>query len=811
MNSIEKSLFKYASVADTWLNKEYNRLRDTINFFKKFTNRDFLEKAEWEDFKEMGTHINSFRSNPLAGGRALGKILNHSLEHYREQFVNLFYGQDDLSFRLDSFIANIRFFNIGSTSEIISYAFPDKYVPMNTVDRNAVDILGVQTGIKKGDSQGVQFVKFNEAIKPIAEKYVEIVGQRTDLPLPIEMDKFFWFVASEEGNSNEEGAETEEDNIIEMPPGEPRYWLLSPGENAYRWDDFYNNGYAAIGWDEMGDLSSLTKIQIQELLQQLFGTTSSKKNDTLALYQFGHVMRKGDIIIAKRGTTEYVGYGIVTSDYYYKPDVPDYRHRHNVKWVAKGSWPDKDIVTKTLTDITKYPDYVSRLRKLLKIDISGGLNNEVQYWWLNANPKYWNILDRKIGETQAYTSHNDANNKRRIYEYFKQVKPGDLVVGYQTSPVRRILAIFEVVKGLHLNSEKREVFEFVIKKFLEEPISWDQVTSLPELKNSEVVNNNQGSLFRLSPIEFDAIQNLISETTGTYNASPKTKYTYETALGESSLAAETFDRFIQILERKKQVILQGPPGTGKSFLANILLKYLTEDQRELYEKVQFHPSYAYEDFVQGLRPKLEGTGIDRLDGIFKILCDRATRALNNNTGQKFVIMIDEINRGNLSKIFGELLYLLEYRSEKIKLTYSPELDFSIPENLYLIGTMNTADRSLALVDYALRRRFAFIDLAPDYDILRNKMMVDKGIDKDKLIQNLKSVNETIYNNLSLGPGFQIGHSYFLRRQNGKIEMITMDLLHIIWAYELEPLLLEYYFDSPKEVENLKKAFFNGML
>ncbi|MEZ4941929.1 MAG: AAA family ATPase [Saprospiraceae bacterium] len=632
-----------------------------------------------------------------------------------------------------------------------------------------------------------------------------------------------------------------QNDIQRLNRGLRNYFKFAPGPQASEWNRFYEAGIAGLNYTELGlgDISSLDSLEAINVQAGL--PPDSQSNSTWNLWLFKQAQR-GDVLFASKGTNSCIGIGIIEDKYEFKgPDEP-YAHQRKTNWITdkvynytaqalKGKKslfrPDTFSPTKAAEFILNeyarlYPELVPVFQKYeLPYSVSPAQEpafseedagaTEENYWWLNANPKYWNILDHKVGEIQSYTSHNEARNKRRIYEYFRQVQPGDLVIGYQTSPVKKILAIYEIAKSLHQHPEKGEIFEFRIQEFLREPITWEQITNLPELKNSEVVINNQGSLFKLSPEEFESIQNLIAESTASYNEAEKAPYTRETAIKESNLPPEILDRYVQLLERKKQIIFQGPPGTGKSYLANILLKLLTGDKREQYEKVQFHPSYAYEDFVEGLRPRLEGAGVERRDGIFKMICDRATRALNNDTGQKFVILIDEINRGNLSKIFGELLYLLEYRgNEKIKLTYSPELEFGIPENLYIIGTMNTADRSLALVDYALRRRFSFINLAPDYNVLEREIQVAAGIDKNKLIQNLESLNKTIQGTPSLGEGFLIGHSYFLPRQNNKHVAITPGMLELIWAYELEPLLLEYYFDVPEEVKNLKKTLFDGL-
>ena len=206
-------------------------------------------------------------------------------------------------------------------------------------------------------------------------------------------------------------------------------------------------------------------------------------------------------------------------------------------------------------------------------------------------------------------------------------------------------------------------------------------------------------------------------------------YTREQALTDSGLTEDTFREHWAVLQDKRQVVLQGPPGTGKTYLAEIYGRLLVAGDMQRLEVVQFHPSYSYEDFVEGYRPTKRG-GLEVREGIFKLVCGKA-----RESSEPTVLIIDEINRGDLSKIFGELLYLLEYRGKQIKLTHNPKLTFEIPDNLYLIGTMNTADRSLALIDYALRRRFSFISLEPQYDLVR-QLVTSNNVDIDRLIRNL---------------------------------------------------------------------------
>jgi 5-methylcytosine-specific restriction endonuclease McrBC GTP-binding regulatory subunit McrB len=218
--------------------------------------------------------------------------------------------------------------------------------------------------------------------------------------------------------------------------------------------------------------------------------------------------------------------------------------------------------------------------------------------------------------------------------------------------------------------------------------------------------------------------------------------------------------------------------------------------------VQFHQSYSYEDFIQGFRPNPEG-GFFRKDGVFMRFCQRAEKDL----GSPYFFIIDEINRGNLSKIFGELMMLIEAdkrgAEHAVPLTYSDgDERFSIPENVHIIGTMNTADRSLAMVDYALRRRFAFFDLPPQFNEKFKSFLLNQGITEptvNQVMGKLSSLNQTIRNDKNLGAGFEIGHSYFCSVEGVTVDQEDEWFNHII-DREVGPQLLEFWFDDKAKAE-----------
>lgn len=263
-------------------------------------------------------------------------------------------------------------------------------------------------------------------------------------------------------------------------------------------------------------------------------------------------------------------------------------------------------------------------------------------------------------------------------------------------------------------------------------------------------------------------------------------------LSEVFINEERYTKLVNLLKAKKNIILQGAPGVGKTFSARRLAySIMGERDTNRIMMVQFHQSYSYEDFIMGYRPT--ETGFKLTPGPFYEFCKKAQA-----DDRDYFFIIDEINRGNLSKIFGELLMLIEKdkRGQKLRLLYSNEL-FSVPKNVHIIGMMNTADRSLAMIDYALRRRFAFFELDPAFDSDGFEAMVDE-INNQKykaLIEQIKALNEFISKDESLGKGFRIGHSYLITD-----EEMSDEWLSSVIEFELLPLLDEYWFDEPSKIE-----------
>lgn len=636
-----------------------------------------------------------------------------------------------------------------------------------------------------------------------------------------------------------QGLKTE---IIQINKEIRNYFKFAPGSQAIEWQRFFTDKVIAVDFD----FNDLTMFTSREEMNQYKGLQDNDDSNTtwnLWLFKTANI---DDVVFATKGVNTCIGIGIIQGNYSYDKNAENYKHKRTVKWITDKVYqykadlkgyktlfrPDTFSPTKVYEFILNeyvrlYPELTSIFdeNNLIYTDKNAFVgavaepvdeykpeqeeNDPLNFWWLNANPKIWSISNYVEGQRQTYTTHNEKGNKRRVYKYFEAAKPGDLIIGYESTPTKQIKAIYEVTKGIH-NTVKGEEIEFELVEKLEIPVHWNELKHNAALQHCEVLINNQGSLFKLTEEEFDIIREIIDNkninTEKLLQSSNIKKYKFIEDSDKPFISEADFLQTVALLKRKKNIILQGPPGVGKTFIARKLAYEIMQEVKDSnIEMVQFHQSYSYEDFIQGLRPTQKG-GFDLKDGIFYTFCQRALA----HPERPFFFVIDEINRGNLSKIFGELMMLIEAdkRDEKfaLKLTYAEDEEdrFYVPQNLYIIGTMNTADRSLAIVDYALRRRFAFVTLQPDYGDNFRLFLSNKGLSAglvEHICSTITKVNCKIKDDVNLGEGFQIGHSYFCTFQTNEDENKWWNE---ILSFELKPLLEEIWFDDSLKVTDILK-------
>ncbi|ETI69449.1 AAA family ATPase [Neobacillus vireti] len=365
LSNVEKYLHLFKEDAANWFKENDDYIHKSYHFFEQFKEKENLEKVEWEEIQELGEHINAFRM-PLAKKRALGNM-NASIEHYRNSFDYLIYGTAPIVERIDHFISDEKYklFGFGTSvvSELIGNLFPEDYCFYNQRDKVAVEnILGLVPKYARGDTYGERLLKFQNCLKEneLVQKYVEIVGKQTSLPIYYEVDQFFSFLFETFGKKENLPEDTDS----------PQYWLLGAGKGSFMWEDFYQNEMIGIGWEEIGDVRQYTsQREVTAALKEAFQLDHNPTNDALANYQFANEMKIRDYVFIKKGTKKIIAYGKIISDYKYDPTRELYHSIRKVEWITTGEW---DIVheqdrlnTKTLTDITPFEDYVERLLEII--------------------------------------------------------------------------------------------------------------------------------------------------------------------------------------------------------------------------------------------------------------------------------------------------------------------------------------------------------------------------------------------------------------------------------------------------------------
>lgn len=562
----------------------------------------------------------------------------------------------------------------------------------------------------------------------------------------------------------------EENGIGDNDIKTKKYWLYSLGKQEMYWDTFYQSGIMAIGWEEFDNLKNFkNKKEIEKKLNEYYNDSIRHYNDANTLWQFANEIQTGDIIFAKKGTNIIVAMGVVTSDYILDKNQKIFKHKRKIDWKFKGNWKynKSQIVQK------KYNLKPSEIEILAEIysDPKNFEDNTIS-------------LDRYDPDDQTYVITVPSYRKNSKLNFSKPTV-------YRAFDVFKEKGIFEAVENPYYSKTRYFTYD-----------PEDIFSSDSNLINNDDWEDNKHQLLQKTLTDITNFKELIRDITSFFihdieffeYETGLPIYTSEDFLEEAYIDEKEYNVLVNLLNNKKNLIIQGAPGVGKTFLAK-RLAYSIMGVKDInrVQMVQFHQSYSYEDFIMGFRPSKENFELKQ--GSFYKFCKKAEDDDEND----YFFIIDEINRGNLSKIFGELFMLIEKdkrgEKNKIQLLYSEE-SFFIPKNLYIIGLMNTADRSLAMVDYALRRRFSFFNLKPGFSSEGFKAY-QENVDIENfntLIETVVELNEEIKNDESLGEGFVIGHSYF---SNIK----SYEQLEFIIDYEIIPLLKEYWFDEPDKVEN----------
>ncbi len=484
---------------------------------------------------------------------------------------------------------------------------------------------------------------------------------------------------------------------------------------------------------------------------------------------------------------------------------------------------DENITNVDEEFLMKYPEFRKFKNPGKKSDGNMGDPDtlETNYWLYSPGEgaNKWNKYFKNnvmgigfsdIGDLSQYESKNDIrekvleitndNNKHTndilaLWQFANEVKEGDVI--YAKRGMSEIIGRGIVTGNYYYDEEFDKDHKHMLKVNWKTKGNWKYDGKLPMKTLTDITIYTE---------MLNNIQNFFDDDpTGGEEIIEYPPYPEEDFLKEVFLDEEEYNTLVNLLLNKKNIIIQGAPGVGKTYVSKRLAySIMGVKDKEKVELVQFHQSYSYEDFIMGYRPSNDGFELEK--GIFYDFCKKAEIDEDN----MYFFIIDEINRGNLSKIFGELFMLIEgdKRGYPVKLLYNKE-SFSIPNNIYIIGLMNTADRSLAMLDYALRRRFRFYDLKPAFDTHDFKKYMGEldSIKFNEMVNLIKDLNDEISKDEVLGEGFQIGHSYF---SNLTKENVDNELNNIV-EYEIIPLLKEYWFDEKDNVNKWTNRLRNVIL
>ena len=630
--------------------------------------------------------------------------------------------------------------------------------------------------------------------------------------------------------------------------GSKNVWAMNAGEGGFAREWWLEGGYVALDWGVTGtDLAPLnTEDEVRAALEPF-------DLPGVAIGQFVNLrlnLRRGDIVVMSSDEPGWHHFGIVCSDITYlavsdsDPDI--HRNRKGVIWhsqlVRTGNLnlpgpaalmrvvAKNEVVRRRVTDVVRgRPD----APRVWVVRADGGKNTAsfVEHGYVGTS---WDELDLAAcsnlddikAEIRGKQDNDDEQSVGRqagtLKKFLLDMKPGDWVL--TPDPPDDGTFYYGMVLGaptfVHVDDQDNPTDGLPCRQ--RRPVEWfkDDVRRNDELPNNAWL---QPTVYELKDEVRDAFPALVGAPSK--KTARRDPYTVDTMIDEGAfLERDELDRIMAQLERKKNLILQGPPGTGKTFLAKrFAYARMGERADERIASVQFHQSYSYEDFVGGYRPAVtddQQLVFESRDGAFLRLCQRAREA----PYERFVMLIDEINRGNLSRVFGELLMLIE--ADKRSPEHAVELQhrmadvdstdgkFFVPPNVYIIGTMNLADRSLTGMNVAMRRRFAFAELRPQFDNRRFAAEVKKTGMLDDMLDRIRTrmvaLNATIEDDASLGRQYAVGHSFFCPDSDGPPGGDWDAWYEAVVEFEIRPLLEEYWFDdATKAADEVGKLKLEG--
>ena len=609
-----------------------------------------------------------------------------------------------------------------------------------------------------------------------------------------------------------------------------RYWLYAPGDNAAYWDEFYNLGIMAIGWDEIGDLSDFAKKpDIKNKMIEIYGSKDGPqayKNFVQCTWDFAKEMNIGDVVFVKQGLYKVLGYGIVTSDYYFDKNRNEFCHVRTMDWKKKGVWEHPgQAVQKTLTDITNYTDYVEKLKALF-------MNTDINQFKNILSLKKNIILQGAPGTGKTYNTAAlalnicgvndvDFSNHNAVMERYEQMrydnkKNPDGQIGFCT--FHQSMDYEDFVEGIKPKTENENVTYEIEPGIFK--ILCENAKNITTERKSKKIDFSKTRIFKMSLgqkgkddteiFDYCIEHNVVGLGWGEdKDFSQCTKREDFKALDNTwgAIAMEIFLQWMQIGD----IVLVSDGTKSVKAIAQITGDYVFRKDAPIdmcqfrgvkwlytgdvipiskfYDKNLSQQSiYGFFNSNKYGQPDFNGT--IKVDFINDII----TGKIDNETPQNYVLIIDEINRGNVSKIFGELITLLESDKRiggdhpiKVTLPYSKD-SFGVPSNLYIIGTMNTTDRSVGTIDYAVRRRFAFATLESKKEVIEEYYKNDDSL-KNKALSLFESIRSFLKKHkfeMDI-EDLMVGHSYFLARNEEELDLK--------WKYEIVPLLHEYYKDG----------------